>query len=50
MLSDCWTMAARPSWCVGWAAEAADPQGRRWPRTKSRDDTTAVYHVLDDGY
>jgi Protein phosphatase 2C len=30
------------------AAEAADPQGRRWPRTKSSDDATVVYLVLND--
>jgi hypothetical protein len=30
------------------AAEAADPQGRRWPRTKSTDDATVVYLVPDD--
>jgi hypothetical protein len=30
------------------AAEAADPQGRRWPRTKGSDDATGVYLVLDD--
>jgi serine/threonine protein phosphatase PrpC len=29
------------------AAEAADPQGRRWPRTKLSDDATAIYLVLD---
>jgi hypothetical protein len=29
------------------AAEAADPQGRRWPRTKGSDDATAIYLVLD---
>jgi hypothetical protein len=28
------------------AAEAADPQGRRWPRTKSSDDATAIYVLL----
>jgi hypothetical protein len=28
------------------AAEAADPEGRRWPRTKRGDDATAVYLVL----
>jgi hypothetical protein len=27
-------------------AEAADPQGRRWPRTKSSDDATVAYVVL----
>jgi hypothetical protein len=30
------------------AAEAADPQGRQWPRTKSSDDATAIYLVLDE--
>jgi Protein phosphatase 2C len=30
------------------AAEAADPEGRRWPRTKSSDDATAIYLILDD--
>jgi hypothetical protein len=30
------------------AAEAADPEGRRWPRTKSSDDATAIYLVLDE--
>jgi hypothetical protein len=30
------------------AAEAADPQGRRRPRTKSSDDATAIYLVLDE--
>jgi hypothetical protein len=30
------------------AAEAADPQGRRWPRTKSHDDATGIYLVLDE--
>ena len=29
------------------AAEAADPQGRRWPRTKRSDDATAIYLVLN---
>jgi hypothetical protein len=29
------------------AAEAVDPQGRQWPRTKRSDDATAVYLVLD---
>jgi hypothetical protein len=28
------------------AAEAADPQGRRWPRTKRSDDATAIDVVL----
>jgi hypothetical protein len=27
------------------AAEAADPDGRQWPRTKRSDDATAVYLV-----
>src|SRR4029453_5882978 len=31
------------------AAEAADPEGRQWPRTKRSDDATAVYLVLSDG-
>jgi hypothetical protein len=30
------------------AAEAADPQGRRWPRTKRNDDATVVYLILSD--
>jgi hypothetical protein len=30
------------------AAEAADPQGRRWPRAKANDDATVVYLVLSD--
>jgi hypothetical protein len=30
------------------AAEAADPQGQRWPRTKRSDDATAIYLSLDD--
>jgi hypothetical protein len=30
------------------AAEAADPQGQRWPRTKRSDDATAIYLILDD--
>jgi hypothetical protein len=30
------------------AAEAADPQGRRWPRTKGSDDATAIYLVLNE--
>jgi hypothetical protein len=30
------------------SAEAADPQGRRWPRTKSSDDATAIYLVLEE--
>jgi Protein phosphatase 2C len=29
------------------AAEAVDPEGRQWPRTKRTDDATAVYLVLD---
>jgi hypothetical protein len=29
------------------AAEAVDAEGRQWPRTKRRDDATAVYLVLD---
>jgi hypothetical protein len=28
------------------AAEAVDPEGRQWPRTKRSDDATAVYLVL----
>jgi hypothetical protein len=28
------------------AAEASDPEGRQWPRTKRGDDATAVYLVL----
>jgi hypothetical protein len=31
------------------AAEAVDPDGRQWPRTKRSDDATAVYLVLSDG-
>jgi hypothetical protein len=31
------------------AAEAIDPEGRQWPRTKRSDDATAVYLVLTDG-
>jgi hypothetical protein len=31
------------------AAEATDPEGRQWPRTKRSDDATAVYLVLADG-
>jgi hypothetical protein len=27
------------------AAEAVDPEGRQWPRTKQSDDATAVYLV-----
>jgi hypothetical protein len=30
------------------AAEAIDPEGRQWPRTKHSDDATAVYLVLDE--
>jgi hypothetical protein len=30
------------------AAEAADPEGRQWPRTKRSDDATAVYLDLDE--
>ena len=30
------------------AAEAVDPEGRQWPRTKRSDDATAVYLVLND--
>jgi hypothetical protein len=29
------------------AAEAVDPDGRQWPRTKRSDDATAVYLVID---
>lgn len=29
------------------AAEATDPEGKRWPRSKMRDDATAVYWTLD---
>jgi hypothetical protein len=29
------------------AAEAVDPEGRQWPRTKRSDDATAVYLVID---
>jgi hypothetical protein len=29
------------------AAEAVDPEGRQWPRTKRSDDATAVYLDLD---
>ena len=28
------------------AAEAVDPEGRQWPRTKRSDDASAVYLVL----
>jgi hypothetical protein len=31
------------------AAEAVDPEGRQWPRTKRIDDATAVYLVLNQG-
>jgi hypothetical protein len=30
------------------AAEAVDPEGRQWPRTKRSDDATAVYLALDE--
>jgi hypothetical protein len=30
------------------AAEAIDPEGRQWPRTKHSDDATAVYLILDE--
>jgi hypothetical protein len=30
------------------AAEAVDPEGRQWPRTKRTDDATAVYLALDE--
>jgi hypothetical protein len=30
------------------AAEAVDPEGRKWPRTKRSDDATAVYLALDE--
>jgi hypothetical protein len=30
------------------AAEAVDPEGRQWPRTKRTDDATAVYLTLDE--
>ena len=29
------------------AAEAVDPEGRQWPRTKRSDDATAIYLALD---
>jgi hypothetical protein len=29
------------------AAEAVDPEGRQWPRTKLGDDATAVYLVVN---
>ena len=29
------------------AAEAVDPEGRQWPRTKRSDDATAVYLLID---
>jgi hypothetical protein len=28
-------------------AEAVDPEGRQWPRTKRSDDATVVYLALD---
>jgi hypothetical protein len=31
------------------AAEAVDPEGRQWPRTKRSDDATAIYLVLNQG-
>jgi hypothetical protein len=31
------------------AAEAVDPEGRQWLRTKRSDDATAVYVALDRG-
>ena len=31
------------------AAEAVDPEGRQWPRTKRSDDATAVYLALRQG-
>jgi hypothetical protein len=30
------------------AAEAVDPEGRQWPRTKRSDDATAVFLALDE--
>jgi hypothetical protein len=30
------------------AAEAVDPEGRQWPRTKRSDDATAVYLDLNE--
>jgi Protein phosphatase 2C len=30
------------------AAEAVDPEGRQWPRTKRSDDATAIYLALDE--
>jgi hypothetical protein len=30
------------------AAEAVDPEGRQWPRTKRSDDATAIYLVLNE--
>jgi hypothetical protein len=30
------------------AAEAVDPEGRQWPRTKRSDDATAVYLAMDE--
>ena len=29
------------------AAEDSDPEGRRWPRGKTRDDATAAYWQFD---
>ncbi len=34
-------------WDEGEAAEAVDPEGRQWPRTKRSDDATVVYLALD---
>jgi hypothetical protein len=31
------------------AAEAVDPEGQQWPRTKRSDDATAVYLALNRG-
>jgi hypothetical protein len=31
------------------AAEAVDPEGRQWPRTKRSDDATVAYLVLNEG-
>ena len=31
------------------AAEAVDPEGRQWPRTKRSDDATAIFLVLNEG-
>jgi hypothetical protein len=33
--------------CVALADQSADPEGLRWPRSKIRDDATAVYWTLD---